>query len=127
MATRAQKSASQTGLTVENTGGIIDTVVDSVMGEQPSESLVSKVIADEAVRQLDVVQALQKAKPVLEYVQVKSFLPLDIEVGKRAYVKVLGEFDTLELQSTIPVFTEEVINILEDGFETTNAYYKEVK
>ena len=82
---------------------------------------------DEVVSQEDVVVALREAKPVLEYVTVDSFLPVEIEVGKKAYVKVLGEFDTKELQSTVPVFTQEVIALLDDGFETDNAFYKEVK
>ena len=66
-------------------------------------------------------------KPIFQFVCVDAFLPVEIVVGQPAYVRVLGEFDTKDMVSTVPVLTQPVTAITDEGFETDDAIYVEVK
>lgn len=79
-----------------------------------------KVEFDAMLDQLET----QADKPVLEYV-----LPVGSElvVGVPAYIRVLAPNDTKFILSNPTTLTDEVVKIVEDGFETATAWYKEVK
>lgn len=122
MATKAVQNTQET--VQENTvEEAVETVneTEAAIGE---DSVTQGVAVTQEDVQQEVVQ--ESVKPVFEYVRVDTFLPVPLEVGKQAYVRVLGEHDTKEMISTVPVFTQPVIAITEDGFETDDAIYKEI-
>lgn len=119
MATKAQtNNVEQAVETVKET--------EAAVGQESVTVEDAPVVDSEAVQQTDVVVS-DYVKPTFEFVRVDAFLPVEIVVGQPAYIRVLGEFDTKDMVSTVPVFTQPVTAITDSGFETDDAIYVEVK
>lgn len=131
MATKPQtNNVEQAVETVKETEAAVGqdsvTIADNTIADNTVEdAMVVDVVDSEPVQQTDVVVS-DYVKPTFEFVRVDAFLSVEIVVGQPAYIRVLGEFDTKDMVSTVPVFTQLVTAITDNGFETDDAVYVEV-
>lgn len=104
----------------------VEQAVEVVKETEAAVGQDGVTIADNPVAE-DAPVVNEYVKPIFEFVCVDAFLPVEIVVGQPAYIRVLGEFDIKDMVSTVPVFTQPVTAITDEGFETGDAIYVEVK